>query len=71
MLSTGIKLSNLQSLTRRYDQLSYVAKQKYHFSEYKQTFSDKSIHDRKQFFAHVHEIVTFFKKSTQKLTLFT
>ena len=39
---------------------------------YKQTFSDKSVHDKKQYFVtHLHETVTLFKKSMQKLAFFT
>ena len=41
------------------------------FFLYKQTFSDKSTHDKKQYFVtHLHKSVTVFKKSTQKINIF-
>ena len=67
----GIELATLQSLARRSNQMSYAAAQNHYYLLYKQTFSDESINFRKQFFVtHLHKIVTIFKTSTQKFSIF-
>ena len=63
--------ATLRSQNRRSNQLSYAAARNYYYLLYKQTFSEKSIHNRKQsFVTHLHKIVSVFKKSTQKCNTF-
>ena len=71
MTNTGIEPATLRTLTRRSNQLSYAAAQNYHYLLYKQTFPNKSTHNRKLSFAtHQHKIVTVFEKSMQKFSIF-
>ena len=70
MPSTGIEPATLQPLTWCSNQLSPAA-QIYLYLWYKQTFYDKSKHNRKQsFVTHLHKIVTLFKKLTQNFNIF-
>ena len=63
MFTTGTETTTLQSLALCSNQLSYAAAENYHYSLYKQTFSNKSILNRKQsFVTHLHEIDTVFEK---------
>ena len=72
MSSTCIWPAILQFLTQHSNQLSYAAAQNYRYLLYKQTFSDKTIHNRQQFFVtHLHKRVTIFKKLTQKFSILT
>ena len=67
MPSTGIEPPILRSLFRHSNQLSHAVAQNHYDLLYKQTFSDKSVHHRKQsFVTHLQKIVTVFKKIDAK-----
>ena len=71
MPNAGIEPATLRSLTRRSNKLSYAAAQNYHYLLYMQTFYDKSILNKKQFFVtHLDKIGTIFTKSTQTFSIF-
>ena len=67
----GIEPVTLRSVTRRSNQPSYAAAQHYHYLLCKQTFSGKSVRNRKQsVVTHLPKIVTIFKQSMHKFSIF-